>query len=240
MKKIVLITGASRGIGRETALKFNSEGYEVIGTYNRSFSLISELENVGIDMVKTDISCVSEVENLFNYVLNKYKKLDLVINNAGIAIKPKFVLDITENETNSLIDVNLKGTIYCTQNAVKNMLFSGGKIINVSSVFSVDGGSCESVYSASKAGIVGFTSAVSKELEDTSLQISTVLLGLIDTDMNSHLSKEEKCDFIKSYGLTKIPTAKNVANRLFKIANLDKINGKTHKIFVGSKKNVKK
>ncbi len=237
MEKIALITGASRGIGRATALKFNKLGYKVIGTYNHSFSLAKELENLGIDMVKTNVSNVTEIESLFDYVIKKYGKIDVLINNAGISTTPKFILDVKTEEINSLIDVNLKGLIYATQHAIKYMLSKGGKILNVSSVFGLDGGSCEAVYSASKAGIIGFTNAVAKELEESNLQISTVLLGLIDTDMNSHLSYEEKFNFVSSYGLKKIPTPSSVANRLLKIINLDNVNGKTFKIFVGSTKN---
>ena len=239
MEKILLITGVSRGIGRATALKFNSLGYKVIGTYNRNFALANELTSLGIDVVKCDLSIAQDIKNLFDYVFSKYPRVDVLINNAGISLPPKFILDVSYNDIDYAINVNLKGTILATKLGVQNMLYSGGKIINVSSVFGIDGGSCESVYSASKAGIIGFTNAVSKEISSSSLEISTVLLGLIDTDMNSHLSTEEKLEFVLSYGLKKIPTANEVASRLYKIANKKNTNGKTYKIFVGTK-NAKK
>ncbi len=234
MSKTVIITGATRGIGRALAEKFKKEGFNVVGTYLNSDSLAEELKKQNIDTIKADVSKFKDLETVFSYAISKYKKIDILINNAGISLKQKFILDVTENEFDSVISVNLKGVFNSTKLGVSNMLNNGGKIINVSSIFAKSGGSCEAVYSASKAGISAFSRAVSEEVENSKLEVITVTLGLIDTDMNSHLTAEEKLGFIKNSNLKKVPTAKMVANRIYNISKKDGINGKDFKIFVGN------
>ena len=233
MNKTVIITGATRGIGLALLNKFKSEGYNVVGTCISSINSITELKKLNIDILKADVSSCEEMNGVFRYAKNKYGKIDVVINNAGVALNQKFILDVTEGEFDRVINVNLKGVFNVTKLAVNEMLSSGGAIINVSSVFALKGGSCEAVYSASKGGALAFSRAVSEELGASNISVCSVVLGLIDTDMNKHLTNEEKLEFVKESGLKKIPTAKAVASKIFNISKKENLNGKTYKIFTG-------
>ena len=234
--KTVIITGASRGIGRETAIKFKQNNYNVVGTYlNSQKQALSLKENYGIDMQQLDASNSEIVKSFFDFAVQKYGKIDIVINNAGISKKQKFILDVTESEFDEIISVNVKGVFNVLQSAVEKMLYSGGKIVNISSIYTLQGGSCESVYTASKYAVNGLSTAVSEEVATSQLQVFTAILGLIDTDMNNHLSLDEKLEFIKEIGLTKIPSASDVADKLFDIiTSNDNQNGKEFKIFTGN------
>ncbi len=234
MNKTVIITGASRGIGYELAKKFKKSGYNVVGTYLNSTSKATELKKLNIDMIKADVSISSDVEALFSYAINKYNSVDVVINNAGVALKQKFILDVTEDEFDKVLGVNLKGVFNSTKCAVKNMLSNGGKIINVSSIFALKGGSCEAVYSASKAGVTAFSRAVSEEVDASPLSVCTVVLGLVDTKMNEHLTHDEKLEFVRSCGLKNIATPFTVASKIFNIVARKGDNGKVYKISVGN------
>ncbi len=234
MNKTVIITGASRGIGFELAKKFKKYGYNVVGTYLSSESQATELKKLNIDVLKADVSIFNEIEAVFSYAVDKYKKIDVVINNAGVALKQKFILDVTEDEFDKVLGVNLKGVFNTTKCAVNNMLSFGGKIINISSIFALKGGSCEAVYSASKAGVTAFSRAVAEELESSPLSVCTAVLGLVDTGMNGHLSRNEKLEFVRGCGLKNIATPVKVANKIFKIAKVKGDNGKVYKISVGN------
>lgn len=228
----VIITGASSGIGEATALELKKQGYQVVGTYNHSLDRAEFLvKNFGVDMVKCDVSSESQVEELFSYAEKKYGKVSAVISNAGVAIMQKPIIDVSVSEIDSAISVNLKGTLLVNKRAVLSMLSGGGKIINVSSVFGLEGGSCEVVYSATKSGVLGLTRALSEELSNSEISVCAVALGLIDTPMNSHLSNEDKLSFVKEYGLNKVPSSEQVAKEILKILKLDDINGKVFKIF---------
>ncbi len=232
MNKTVIITGASRGIGLELAKKFKNSGHNVVGTYLNSE--ISHLKKLNIDMIKSDVCSFSEIESVYSYAINKYKKVDIVVNNAGVALSQKFILDVSEEEFNKVINVNLKGVFNSTKLAVNHMLSNGGKIINISSIFALKGGSCESVYSASKAGVLAFSRAVAEELSSSNLSVCSIVLGIVDTDMNEHLSYEEKLEFVKSCGLKKLARPSEVANKIFKISSKIGDNGKIYKLFVGN------
>lgn len=233
MGKTVLITGATRGIGLALSKKFKENGYNVVGTCVSSINSIEELKKQNIDIIKADVSSYEEMNGVFRYAKNKYGKIDVVINNAGIALNQKFILDVTEDEFDRIINVNLKGVFNVTKLAVNEMLSSGGVIINVSSIFALKGGSCEAVYSASKGGALAFTRAVAEELETSNISVCSVILGLIDTDMNKHLTDEEKLEFVIESGLKKIPTASEVASKILSISQKDNLNGKNYKIFTG-------
>ncbi len=228
----VIITGASSGIGEATALELKKQGCQVVGTFNHSVERADFLaKNFGIDMVKCDVSSESQVEDLFLYAEKKYGKVTAVISNAGVAITQKPIIDVSVSEIDSAISVNLKGTLLVNKRAVLSMLNGGGKIINISSVFGLEGGSCEVVYSATKSGVLGLTRALSEELSSSEISVCAVALGLIDTPMNSHLSQEDKLSFVKEYGLTKVPSSEQVAREILSILKLEDINGKVFKIF---------
>ena len=197
MEKIVLVTGASRGIGRNIAYNLALDGYKVIANYNNSEKESKDLQeelknkNIKIDIFKADVSRKQEVENLVNFVIEKYNKIDVLINNAGIA-EEKLFTDITEEDFDKMMKVNLYSVFYTTQEVVKNMLkVHNGIIINISSIYGLTGGSCEVHYSMAKAGIDGMTKALAKELGPSNIRINSIAPGAIDTDMNKNLTEED-------------------------------------------------
>lgn len=197
MEKIVLVTGASRGIGRNIAYNLALDGYKVIANYNNSEKEAKDLQeelknkNIKIDILKADVSRKQEVENLVNFVIEKYNKIDVLINNAGIA-EEKLFTDITEEDFDKMMKVNLYSVFYTTQEVVKNMLkLHNGIIINISSIYGLTGGSCEVHYSMAKAGIDGMTKALAKELGPSNIRINSIAPGAIDTDMNKNLTEED-------------------------------------------------
>ena len=197
MEKIVLVTGASRGIGRNIAYNLALDGYKVIANYNNSEKEAKDLQeelknkNIKIDIFKADVSRKQEVENLVNFVIEKYNKIDVLINNAGIA-EEKLFTDITEEDFDKMMKVNLYSVFYTTQEVVKNMLkLHNGIIINISSIYGLTGGSREVHYSMAKAGIDGMTKALAKELGPSNIRINSIAPGAIDTDMNKNLTEED-------------------------------------------------
>lgn len=232
--KTAIVTGASRGIGKEVALKLKKEGYNVVGSYLNSLSSANELEKLGIDMLKCDVSRVDDIDALFCYAEKKYNKVDLVIANAGVAIEQKPLLDVGENEIDSLLQTNVKGVLLTDKRAVASMILNGGVILNVSSVWGLIGGSCEVAYSASKHAVIGITKALAEELSCSDIKVLAVAPGLIDTDMNAHLSSEDKMEFIKACNLDKIPKASDVADEIIKILGGCDLNGKIIPLFTGN------
>lgn len=202
MNKIVIVTGASRGIGKEIAKELAIKGYTVVANYNKSENQIKELQkelsekNVNIDIFKADISKRSEAKELVKYVLEKYNKIDILINNAGISQIKEFT-QITDEDWKNMINVNLNSVFYMTQEVIPNMIHNKkGCIINMSSIWGQIGASCESHYSVSKAGIDAMTKSLAKELGPSNIRVNSIAPGIIDTEMNKHLSLEE-LEYIK-------------------------------------------
>ena len=197
MNKVILITGASRGIGRNIAKKLAQNGERVIANYNKSEKEAIELkkdleaEGIEIDIFKADVSKREEVIELVKFVEEKYKKIDVLINNAGIS-DIKLFTDVTDEDWNNIINTNLYSAFCCTQEVVKNMIKNhSGCIINISSIWGLVGASCEVVYSISKAGIDAMTKSLAKELGLSNIRVNSIAPGIIDTNMNKNLSKEE-------------------------------------------------
>lgn len=196
MSKVIVITGASRGIGRNMAYNLAVNGYQVIANYNASekqaLELQEELRSQGIeiDIYKANVSKSQEARKLVNYAIEKYGKIDVLINNAGIA-QEKLFTDIEEEEFDKMIKTNLYSVFYTTQEAVRFMLkVHKGCIINISSIYGLTGGSCEVPYSMSKAGVDGMTKALAKELGPSNIRVNSVAPGAIDTQMNENLGEE--------------------------------------------------
>lgn len=196
MSKVIVITGASRGIGRNMAYNLAVNGYQVIANYNASekqaLELQEELKSQGIeiDIYKANVSKSQEARKLVNYAIEKYGKIDVLINNAGIA-QEKLFTDIEEEEFDKMIKTNLYSVFYTTQEAVRFMLkVHKGCIINISSIYGLTGGSCEVPYSMSKAGVDGMTKALAKELGPSNIRVNSVAPGAIDTQMNENLGEE--------------------------------------------------
>lgn len=217
MEKIIVVTGASRGIGREIAKTLSRENNKVIACYNNSEKEATilkeelEKENKKIDIIKGDISKREDCKKIVEYVINKYKKIDVLINNAGISTYNLFT-DITDEEWNRTINTNLNSVFYMSQETVKYMIKQKeGSIINISSIWGIVGASCEVAYSVSKAGIDGMTKALAKELGPSNIRVNSIAPGLIDTEMNNDLTKEELDNIINETPLCKIGKPEDIA-----------------------------
>lgn len=197
MEKIAIVTGASKGIGREIAKKLAKKGIKVIGNYNKSEEdakrLKEELkeDNIDIDIYKADVSKREEIKSLVEYTLNKYKKIDILINNAGIS-EYKLFTDETDEDWDKIIKNNLYSAFAMSQEVIPNMIHNkNGCIINISSIWGIVGGALEVIYSVSKAGMDGLTKALAKELGPSNIRVNSIAPGLINTSMNSNLSSKD-------------------------------------------------
>lgn len=197
MKKTAIITGASKGIGRSIAENFACKGYNVIINYNSSsreaheFEALLNAQGLSALAFKADVSVRSEVDAMVDFCIREFGSVDVLVNNAGISVSNLFT-DITEAEWDSVFATNLKGVFNCTQSALRYMLpAKKGKIINISSMWGLVGGSCEVHYSAAKAGVIGFTKALAKELGPSNIQVNCIAPGVIQTDMLSDYTHEE-------------------------------------------------
>ena len=197
MNKIIIVTGASKGIGREIAKQLAIKGNTIIANYNKSEKEILELKkeleekNIKIEILKADVSKREEALKLVNYAIEKYKKIDVLINNAGISQIKEFT-QITDEDWNNMINTNLNSVFYMSQEVCKNMIHNKkGCIINISSIWGITGASCEVHYSVSKAGVDALTKALAKELGPSNIRVNSIAPGIINTEMNSHLNKDE-------------------------------------------------
>ena len=202
MNKTIIVTGASKGIGREIAKELATKGNTVIANYNKSEKEINELKqeleksNIKLDVFKADVSKREEAANLVNYTTKKYGKIDVLINNAGISQIKEFT-QITDEDWNNMLNVNLNSAFYMSQEVCKNMIHNkNGCIINISSIWGLTGASCEVHYSVSKAGVDALTKSLAKELGPSNIRVNSIAPGIIDTEMNKHLNKEE-IEYIK-------------------------------------------
>ncbi len=204
--KNVLVTGATGDIGAAIALSFAKSGYNVALHSNsktdeaqKSAEALSREFGIKAVSVKADVSKESDVREMFETLDKTLGKIDILVNNAGISLV-SMLCDTSAEDWDSVMDINLRGAFLCAKEAIKNMVHNKwGRIINISSVWGNAGASCEVAYSASKAGLLGFTKALAKELAPSGITVNAVSPGLIDTKMNSHLSEQdikELCDEI--------------------------------------------
>lgn len=218
--KTVIVTGGSRGIGAAIVKELASIGYNVVLNYNKSEESAKKIQtelkekNINIEIFKADVSKREEVTKLVEITLNKYKNIDVLINNAGIdQIKP--FTDITDEDWNSMMSINLNSVFYCTQEVLKNMIQNkSGCIINISSIWGITGASCEVHYSASKAAIDGMTKALAKELGPSNIRVNSVAPGLINTDMNKDLSKEDLIELKNEIPLRRIAQPEEIVKSI--------------------------
>ena len=217
MNKVAIVTGASRGIGREIAKQLAISGIQVIANYNKSedqaIKLTEELKesNIFIDLFKADVSKQEECKNLVNYTLEKYKKIDILINNAGID-KYKLITEVTKNEWEEMINTNLYSAFCMCQEVLPNMIHNkNGCIINISSAWGVVGASQEIVYSITKAGMDGLTKALAKEVGPSNIRVNSIAPGVIDTDMNKGLAEKEKNELKEQTPLERIGKPEDIA-----------------------------
>lgn len=185
--KTVLVTGGVRGIGASIALAFLKKGYRVCATYSKDEASAQKISTQGVETYRADVSKESDVKALFAQI----GQVDVLVNNAGVSLI-KQIQDVTYEEYDKVMKINVGGAFLCSREAAKGMIdVQNGLIINVSSVWGEVGGSCESVYSASKAALLGFTKALAKELGWSRIRVNSISPGVIDTPMNAHFSSEE-------------------------------------------------
>lgn len=203
---VILVTGASRGIGREIAKNLAEKGHKVIANYNKSEEHAQSLQkqNENIEIYKADVSKREEVKKMVEYILNKYGKIDVLVNNAGIC-ESKLFTDVTDEDWQKIINTNLYSAFCTTQEVLPNMIHNkNGCIINISSVWGLVGASCETIYSIAKAGIDAMTKSLAKELGPSNIRVNSIAPGIIDTDMNKNLSEQEIDELKQEIPLNKI------------------------------------
>lgn len=215
--KNAVITGASRGIGRNIALLFAQNGYNVVINYNTSQDKAEQLkneiiENGGIaEIFKADVGNCDEAKKLIDFCVEKYGSIDVLVNNAGIS-QIKLFTDITQDEWNEMVHTNLTGVFNCSQHATKQMLKKhAGSIINISSMWGQVGASCEVHYSTVKAGIIGFTKALAKELALSNIRVNCIAPGVIETDMMKGFTNDELSEIKNEIPLGRFGTPRDVS-----------------------------
>ncbi len=218
MNKVVIVTGGSRGIGASIVQELVYSGYNVVLNYNRSENeanqIKNELRSIGknVEIFKADVRKKVQVKALVDFTVEKFGKVDVLINNAGIS-QIKLFTDITEDDWNNMLQTNLTAVFYATQEVLKYMIpRKEGCIINISSINGISGASCEAHYSASKAGLDGMTKSLAKELGLSNIRVNSIAPGLIDTDMNKCLTEEEKNNLIQEIPLGRIGKASEIAS----------------------------
>lgn len=193
MKKTVVITGAAKGIGRQIALDFKDAGYNVCITYNKSSKEAEDLkQNHEIDIYKLDVTDKFNIDIVISNIVAKYGRIDCLVNNAGVVDYSVFT-DITEEKFMNVINTNLTGVFNITKSVLNKTMINqkDGSIINISSVWGITGGACEVHYSSSKAGVIGMTKSLAKELGLSNITVNSIAPGVIKTDMISSFSEEE-------------------------------------------------
>lgn len=197
MNKVVLVTGGSRGIGSNIVQALAKKGYNVILNYNKSENEAKKIqnllnsENINIDIYKADVTNHIEVTKMINFCIEKYHKIDVLVNNAGIS-QTKLFTDISDIEWNTMLQTNLTSAFYTIKDSLPSMIHNkSGLIINISSVWGLVGASCETHYSVAKAGLDAMTKSLAKELGPSGIRVNSIAPGIINTDMNKHLSEEE-------------------------------------------------
>lgn len=223
--KTVLITGASRGIGREIALKFSSEGYNIVLNYNSSEKkakdLVKQINKMGVSCLalKADVAIEAEVKAMIDTALKEFGKIDVLINNAGVALS-KLFQQTTTDEIARVFGVNTFGVINCSKAVVPGMISEKcGKIINISSIWGKVGASMETIYSASKGAVIAFTMALAKELAPSGISVNCVCPGVIDTDMLLEYTEADKKELKEQTPLSRLGTPQDVANAVYFLAS---------------------
>ena len=219
--KTVLVTGGVRGIGESISLAFLEKGYRVCAAYSRDEGSAKKIAALGVETYRADVANEEDVQALFAAV----GKVDVLVNNAGISLI-KQLQDVTYEEFLRVMSVNVGGAFLCAREAAKGMISrQSGLIVNVSSVWGEVGGSCESVYSASKAALLGFTKALAKELGWSGVRVNSVSPGIIDTPMNARFSKEEMSALEEEIPMGRIGAGEDVARAIVYLEENEYVTG---------------
>ena len=219
--KTVLVTGGVRGIGLGIALAFLEKGYRVCVTYSQDEESANKAKALGLEVYRADVSREEDVLSVFL----RLKSLDVLVNNAGVSLV-KQIQDVTYEEFQKVMSVNVGGAFLCSRQAAKLMISQrSGLIVNISSVWGEVGASCESVYSASKAALIGFTKALAKELGYSGVRVNTVSPGVIDTAMNACFSLEEKAALVEEIPVGRMGTPQDVARAVLFLEENEYVTG---------------
>jgi 3-oxoacyl-[acyl-carrier protein] reductase len=218
--KKALVTGASRGIGKAVAMKLAAEGADVIVTatsLERAKQTADEIVAMGRKAIpmKVDVGVSSDVEALFQLVVAEFGSLDILVNNAGIT-RDGLLMRMKDEDWDSVLDVNLKGTFFCTREAIKLMAKAkSGRIVTISSVVGEMGNAGQANYCASKAGIIGFTKAVAREYAKRNITVNAVAPGFIETDMTGVLNDAVKDELLKQIPVNRFGAPEDIANAVY-------------------------
>ena len=227
MDKVAMITGATRGIGKQIALTLANEGYNIVLNYRtKNDELIQakneiESKNVKCLTVQGDVTNFEDCKQMIESAIKEFGKIDVLINNAGIT-KDMLLARMKKEDFKQVIDVNLVGTFNMTKNVISYMMKArNGRIINISSVVGLAGNAGQTNYSASKAGIIGFTKSLAKEVASRNILVNAVAPGFIETNMTDVLKQEVKDEIAKNIPLKRMGTPKDVANVVKFLASED-------------------
>jgi len=215
--KAALVTGASRGIGREIALELARQGANVAVNYSGSEAkaneVVDEIKALGREAfaVKCNVSNSEEVAEMVKGTIDNFGKLDILVNNAGIT-KDNLLMRMKEEEWDDVININLKGVFLCTKAVTRQMMKQRvGRIINIASIVGVSGNPGQANYVAAKAGVIGLTKTTAKELASRNITVNAIAPGFITTDMTDKLSEEVKAEMLKQIPLARLGEPKDIA-----------------------------
>ena len=218
MRKTILITGASRGIGRATALSLEDKNLNVVVNYKeqkeKADEVVKELREKGLNAIaiQADISDFEQVEKMYEEIENTFGPVDILVNNAGIATT-RFCQDVSIDEWHEIFNVNVNGMFYCTKFALKHMINKkSGRIVNLTSVWGQTGGSMESHYAATKGAIISYTKAIATELALSNIRVNAVAPGGVDTDMLANLPQAAKDAYAQEVPMGRLGQAHEIAN----------------------------
>ena len=225
-KKTILITGASRGIGKASALYFGARGYHVFLNCRKSLadltqvkSEIDQMTGGSCDIVPGDVGNPEDVRKIFQHITATSGGIDILVNNAGVAYMG-LLSDMSDSDWDQVLQTNLSSAFYCCREAIPHMVsLKSGRIINVSSMWGTIGASCEAAYSAAKSGIHGLTRALAKELAPSNIQVNALACGVIDTAMNDVLDDTEKAALSAEIPAGRFGTAEEAAQLIWDIAH---------------------
>lgn len=227
MDKVAMITGATRGIGKQIALTLANESYNIVLNYRTENDELKQLKNeiesknVKCLAVQGDVTNFEDCKQMIESAIKEFGKIDVLVNNAGIT-KDMLLARMKEEDFKQVIDVNLVGTFNMTKNVISYMMKArNGKIINISSVVGIAGNAGQTNYSASKAGIIGFTKSLAKEVASRNILVNAVAPGFIETNMTDVLKQEVKDEIAKNIPLKRMGTPQDVANVVKFLASED-------------------